>query len=103
MAALHTELLKQTVLKDFYEFWPGKFTNKTNGVTPRRFMVLSNPGLAQLITDTIGDAWIRNLDDLRQLEMFVEDGGFREQWRKVKQTQQARAGRFHQDILGHCG
>jgi starch phosphorylase len=85
VAALHTQILKQTVLKDFCEFWPGKCTNKTNGVTPRRFMVLSNPRLAQLITDTIGDSWIRNLDDLRQLEMFVEDSGFRSQWREIKQ------------------
>jgi starch phosphorylase len=55
VAALHTELLKQTVLKDFYELYPEKFSNKTNGVTPRRWMVLSNPRLTRLITDTIGD------------------------------------------------
>ena len=59
VAELHTELLKQTVLHDFYEMMPEKFSNKTNGVTPRRFMVLSNPGLSRLITGKIGDTWVK--------------------------------------------
>ncbi len=84
VARLHTDLLKQTVLKDFYELWPEKFSNKTNGVTPRRFMVLSNPGLTDLICRTIGDGWIRNLDQLIGLESFAEDSMFRTRWGAVK-------------------
>jgi starch phosphorylase len=86
VAALHTELLKKDVLHDFYEMYPEKFSNKTNGVTPRRFMVLSNPRLTQLVTSKIGTAWIKNLDEIRQLESFVEDAGFRHEFRQIKQT-----------------
>jgi starch phosphorylase len=68
VAELHTELLRDHVLRDFYELFPEKFSNKTNGVTPRRFMVLSNPRLADLITAGIGDSWITDLDQLRRLE-----------------------------------
>jgi starch phosphorylase len=84
VAALHTELLKQDVLRDFYALWPEKFSNKTNGVTPRRFMVLSNPHLSKLITDRIGDSWIKQLDELRKLEAFADDKEFLNTWQKVK-------------------
>jgi starch phosphorylase len=84
VAALHSELLKQTVLRDFYEFCPEKFSNKTNGVTPRRWMVLSNPRLTKLLESKIGDNWIKHLDELRKLEKFVEDSSFRTKWRQVK-------------------
>ncbi len=84
VAALHTELLKNTLLRDFHELSPGKFSNKTNGVTPRRWMVLSNPGLAQLIGDKIGTNWIRDLNGLRRLEEFADDGEFRREWQRVK-------------------
>ena len=84
VAELHTRLLKETVLRDFYEMMPEKFSNKTNGVTPRRFMVLSNPGLSGLITKKIGGKWVSNLEDLRRLEEFVDDADFREEWRAVK-------------------
>jgi starch phosphorylase len=84
VAALHTELVKTTILKDFYDLSPEKFNNKTNGVTPRRWMVQSNPRLADLICSKIGDGWIKHLDELRQLEQFVEDGGFRHEWRQIK-------------------
>jgi len=84
VAALHTELLKETVLKDFYDLWPEKFSNKTNGVTPRRFLALANPGLARLISGRIGDAWVRDLGELRRIEGCVEDAGFQEEWRRVK-------------------
>ncbi len=86
VAALHTELLKKDVLHDFYLMYPEKFNNKTNGVTPRRFMVLSNPRLAKLITSKIGDRWPKQLDDLRQLESYVEDSTFRESFRQVKKA-----------------
>ncbi|MBI5526128.1 MAG: glycogen/starch/alpha-glucan phosphorylase [Deltaproteobacteria bacterium] len=84
VAALHSELLKETVLKDFYELWPEKFSNKTNGVTPRRFMVLANPGLTRLLGSRIGSEWVRDLDELRRLEKLAGDAGFCEDWRRVK-------------------
>ncbi|MGR3274895.1 glycogen/starch/alpha-glucan phosphorylase [Acaryochloris marina NIES-2412] len=85
VAALHTELLQKDVLRDFYEMYPHKFTNKTNGVTPRRFMVLSNSQLSKLITSKIGESWIKNLKELQQLEQFVDDAGFQVEWRRIKQ------------------
>lgn len=86
VAQLHTELLQKDVLHDFYEMYPEKFNNKTNGITPRRFMVLSNPQLCQLIDGKIGDSWIKNLDELRQLEYLAEDAEFRQQFRQIKQS-----------------
>ncbi|MEM8805892.1 MAG: glycogen/starch/alpha-glucan phosphorylase [Cyanobacteria bacterium P01_G01_bin.38] len=90
VAALHSELLKTTVLKEFHALWPSKLTNVTNGVTPRRWMVLSNPQLADLITSKIGDRWIKNLDELRHLEAFVNDAGFCDAWQQVKHHNKAR-------------
>jgi glycogen phosphorylase len=84
VAKLHSDLLKQGVLRDFYEFWPAKFNNKTNGVTPRRFLLLSNPRLATLITRTIGPDWPKDLDQLRRLEGFIDDHRFRTEWREIK-------------------
>ena len=84
VAALHTELLKEHVLHDFYGMWPERFSNKTNGVTPRRWIALANPGLTRLVTSSIGETWLKNLDELRKLEMFIDDGQFRKQWRQVK-------------------
>jgi starch phosphorylase len=84
VAALHTELLKQTVLKDFYDLWPEKFLNVTNGVTPRRFLALSNLALSGLITKKIGQGWVKNLEELRRLENFADDPEFHRDWRRVK-------------------
>ncbi len=84
VAELHTRLLKESVMRDFHDLTPEKFSNKTNGVTPRRWMLLSNPGLANLISRSIGEDWIRHLDDLRQLEAFVEKPDFREHWWHIK-------------------
>ena len=86
VAELHTKLLKQSVLKDFYELFPDKFNSKTNGVTPRRWIVLSNPRLRKLITQKIGDRWIKDLSELNQLESFIDDAEFRQQWRETKQA-----------------
>ncbi|MBE9110925.1 glycogen/starch/alpha-glucan phosphorylase [Nodosilinea sp. LEGE 07298] len=86
VAALHSELLKETVLRDFYELFPEKFCNMTNGVTPRRWMVLSNPRLSKLISGRIGDRWIKHLDDLKQIEPLADDAGFRDEWRTIKQA-----------------
>ena len=94
VAALHTDLLKRTVLADFHRVAPAKFRNVTNGVTPRRWMVLSNPKLAALITRHIGDRWIANLEsELKRLEPLASDGGFQEEWRGIKaENKRALAG-----------
>jgi starch phosphorylase len=86
VAELHSELLKQDVLKDFYELWPERFGNKTNGVTPRRFMCLANPRLAKLVCDSIGDAWIKDLGELHRLEPLANDAGFRQAWWSIKRA-----------------
>ncbi|WP_267384356.1 glycogen/starch/alpha-glucan phosphorylase [Cyanobacterium sp. uoEpiScrs1] len=86
VAALHTELLKKDTLKDFAKLWPEKFYNKTNGVTPRRWILLSNPELATLINEKIGDGWLKNLDEMRNIEAVVHDPDFRHRWREIKQN-----------------
>ncbi|WP_137149457.1 glycogen/starch/alpha-glucan phosphorylase [Mycolicibacterium sp. CR10] len=90
VAALHSDLLKSTVLKDFYEMWPNRFSNKTNGVTPRRFLGLSNPGLRALLDDTIGEGWMVDLERLRALEPLADDPAFQKRWRAVKRANKAR-------------
>ncbi len=85
VAALHTELLKRHLLHDFFELWPERFHNVTNGVTLRRWMALANPGLTELISSRLGDAWLTHPEEeLPRLESFVADTGFREAWRAVK-------------------
>ncbi len=84
VAELHSDLLVRTVMRDFAEMWPDRFTNVTNGVTPRRFIAVSNPPLAELITGRIGDGWLRDLAQLRQLEPLAADAEFQQQWRAVK-------------------
>jgi starch phosphorylase len=84
VAALHTELLKRTVLRDFYELYPEKFHNVTNGVTPRRWIALSNPRLAELITRKIGDGWLSRTEDLKKLESFADQPDFQGEWQRIK-------------------
>ncbi|MFV2057535.1 MAG: glycogen/starch/alpha-glucan phosphorylase, partial [Thiohalomonadales bacterium] len=85
VAAMHTELLKNNVLHDFHSLWPNKISNKTNGVTPRRWMALSNPKLTALISQHLGDSWIKNLEqELKKLEAHVDDSQFCAEWRKIK-------------------
>ncbi len=86
VAALHTELLKQEVLADFHDLTPEKFSNKTNGVTPRRWMGLSNPRLSALIDRKLGPGWLANLERLRELEEFADDPEFRAEWRDIKRA-----------------
>jgi starch phosphorylase len=86
VAALHSDLLKQTVLRDFAEVWPAKFDNVTNGVTPRRFVALSNPGLAALLDEAVGPGWITDPSRLRQLEAHAGDAAFRERWRRIRRA-----------------
>jgi glycogen phosphorylase len=100
VAALHSELLEASVLKDFYELWPQRFGNVTNGVTPRRFLALANPGLRKLLDETIGDGWLTDLERLRGLEVYVDDRAFRERWRDVKRANKARLAEYLHAVAG---
>jgi starch phosphorylase len=100
VAALHTELLKKQLFPEFDDLYPGKFNNKTNGITPRRWLVACNPRLADLITRNIGSGWERDLDKLRALEPLAEDPSFREQFMDVKQANKQR---LAERILDECG
>ena len=96
VAKLHTLLLQQGLFGDFYALWPHKFNNKTNGVTPRRWLAACNPDLAALISATIGDAWITDLTQLKRLEPYAENAEFRQQWRAIKQLAKQRLIDFKQ-------
>ncbi|HET9649385.1 MAG TPA: glycogen/starch/alpha-glucan phosphorylase [Microlunatus sp.] len=93
VAELHSQLLRDKVLPDFDDFFPGKFTNVTNGVTPRRFLRLANPALSELITDAVGVGWLTDLDRLRELEPYAEDEEFRARFREVKAHNKRRLSR----------
>lgn len=84
VAELHSNLLKSGIFKDFYEFYPNKFNNKTNGITPRRWLRHCNRPLAKLLTDRIGDSWVKNLNDIQKIETFAKDKTFQQQWNTVK-------------------
>ncbi|MDM0036795.1 glycogen/starch/alpha-glucan phosphorylase [Variovorax sp. J22P271] len=86
VAALHSTLLRETVLRDFAELWPDRFHNVTNGVTPRRFLTLCNPGLARLLDETVGEGWATDLTRLRRLEAQADDAAFQERWRQIKRA-----------------
>jgi starch phosphorylase len=90
VSSLHTDILKQRVLRDFHEHYPTRFNNKTNGVTPRRWLKKANPPLSYLITEAIGDGWVTDLDQLRELAPLADDSQFRERWREVKQLNKER-------------
>jgi len=100
VAALHSDLLKASMLKDFYELWPERFSNKTNGVTPRRFLALANPGLRDLLNRTIEPGWPVELGKLRQLEPFVDDAAFRHDWQAVKHANKQQLATY---IRTHTG
>jgi glycogen phosphorylase len=102
VAELHSELVKKLVMHDFYELWPEKFTNVTNGVTPRRWMVLSNPGMTELITKKIGDGWITNLYELKELEKFIDDQAFLDNWRSIKRKCKERLAIAIKERTGIC-
>jgi len=100
VAALHTELLKTSLFPDFQHLWPEKFNNKTNGVTQRRWLLKANPGLADLLTKTVGNGWITDLDRLRQIEPFAGPGAFQDDFMKVKRANKERLARVIKDRLG---
>jgi glycogen phosphorylase len=100
VAALHTRLLQESVLRDFHDLWPEKFSNKTNGVTPRRFLSLANPRLARLVCEAIGDGWMRDLEQLRELEKFADDPAFQQLWRQIKRANKEDLAAYARDRTG---
>jgi glycogen phosphorylase len=100
VAALHTELLKAQVLRDFYDLTPEKFNNKTNGVTPRRWMVLANPRLAQLLSARLGHGWIHDLEKLRRLESMIDDPELAQEWRAIKHHNKEQLAAYVHASLG---
>ncbi|QCH13882.1 glycogen/starch/alpha-glucan phosphorylase [Synechococcus sp. CB0101] len=99
VAELHSQLLRDQVLADFARLWPERFTNVTNGVTPRRWLAVANPFLSQLLDDTIGSDWRRDLNQLERLEPLLSDGGFLERWQQVRsQAKQRLAEHIHQEL-----
>ncbi len=90
VAQLHSDLLKQGLFRDFYHLWPAKFNNKTNGVTQRRWLAAANPGLSTLVSETLGEGWITQLDQLRGLASRADDPAFRERWHGVKRQNKER-------------
>jgi starch phosphorylase len=99
VAELHSQLLRDQVLADFARLWPERFTNVTNGVTPRRWLAVANPFLSQLLDNTIGSDWRRDLNQLERLEPLLSDGGFLERWQQVRsQAKQRLAEHIHQEL-----
>ncbi len=90
VAALHTQLLTQGLFKEFYQFWPEKFNNKTNGVTPRRWLAHCNKPLSQLITEKIGEQWVADFSQIAQLGAYAKETDFQQQWQQVKQHNKQR-------------
>jgi len=90
VATLHSRLLKEGLFRDFYQLWPEKFNNKTNGVTPRRWLGVANPGLRKLLCERLGDDWLTDLKQLEQLEQLVDDTTFVESWVEVRQLNKLR-------------
>jgi starch phosphorylase len=100
VAALHSKLLAEGLFKDFYELWPEKFNNKTNGVTPRRWLSWCNPDLRRLLDETIGQDWVSDLKQISAIAPLAEDENFRHQWHGVKQKNKERLAAF---VLEECG
>ena len=100
VAELHTRLLREKELYDFDQMYPGKFTNKTNGITPRRWLLSANPDLSDLISAHIGSGWVKDLSVLRGLEPLSEDAGFRAQWQKIKFANKEQLAKMAHDLTG---
>ncbi len=100
VSAIHTNLLKMTVMQDFYELWPEKFSNKTNGVTPRRFIALANPPLTKLIDGVLGGDWLKNMALLKHLEPLASDISFQSRWREVKLKAKHQLSNYIDQVTG---
>ncbi len=99
VAELHSKLLKEGLFKDFYQLWPQKFNNKTNGVTPRRWLAACNPELASLITETIGDGWVTDLEQLQKLKPYADDNAFRARWAEIQQHNKQRLVDYKKELF----
>jgi glycogen phosphorylase len=100
VAVLHSKLLRTTTVRDLAEMFPERFSNKTNGVTPRRWLLLSNPALAELITDAIGDSWVTDLEQLSRLRLLADDEGFRDFFRSAKREAKSRCANWLRSRFG---
>jgi starch phosphorylase len=100
VSELHSRLLQEQTLNDFYKLWPEKFLNVTNGVTPRRFLLVANPPLSHLLSTRLGDGWITHLQELRKLEPLAEDRGFQQEWQQAKQAMKQRLADYIHTSLG---
>lgn len=100
VAELHTKLLKENIFPAYDEFYPGKFNSKTNGITPRRWLLMANPGLSELISSRIGSKWVADLDQLHQLEPLVDDTSFCKQWQEVKFANKKRLATLTEELCG---
>jgi len=100
VAALHSLLLAQGLFRDFYELWPHKFNNKTNGVTPRRWIARCNPRMSELISDKIGDGWVADLQQINKIASYADDPKFRKLWHAVKQANKLRLSALVQESCG---
>ncbi|MBR1920967.1 MAG: glycogen/starch/alpha-glucan phosphorylase, partial [Kiritimatiellae bacterium] len=100
VAELHTGILKTSIFRDFYELWPEKFHNVTNGITPRRWLLKANPMLAQLVSESIGESWITRLDELKKLERFADDGAFLDALAKIKRSNKGQLAAWSKKNLG---
>ncbi len=97
VSAMHSRLVQTTLAPDFYALWPERFNNKTNGVTPRRWLAQANPLLAGLITRTVGDTWMTDLERLRELEPYANDSAFRQEFSSIKRSNKERLARVIAD------
>jgi starch phosphorylase len=100
VAQLHSNLVKTTIFRDYHELYPERFNNKTNGITPRRWLKLANPGLANLISEKIGNRWVTDLFELKKLENFCDDPAFQKQWRRIKQENKQKLADFIREKMG---
>ncbi|HEY6085113.1 MAG TPA: glycogen/starch/alpha-glucan phosphorylase [Nitrospira sp.] len=101
VAAIHSALLRSMTVKDLAEMYPERFNNKTNGITPRRWLLLANPALSQIITDAVGDGWITNLAQLSKLKRLADDKGFRDSFRKAKREAKGKFAQWLKVTTGH--
>jgi starch phosphorylase len=99
VAELHSKLVATRLVPDFFQLWPARFNNKTNGVTPRRWVLSANPGLAALLTKSVGPGWVTDLEEVRKVEPLAKDAGFRDEFRRVKRANQERLAALIKDRL----
>jgi starch phosphorylase len=99
VAELHSSILKEKVFSDFHEMFPRRFNNKTNGVTPRRWLKACNPELSKLITEYIGDSWVRDLSEIKKLQNHIDDSQLIDRWKKIKTYNKKQLAKYIQDSL----